>query len=375
MAVGCVLLAACGAGESEGSPTTTTSTSTSSSTSTTEPPQPEEGTLDGLEISSGYSSFFARHHDTTYVVDAGRMPSTFEPTLRAFADDGTVRTYAVPTKVPLVYVVPFWADGGVSILGVECPRWVEGDPPTLDLNDRTGSLRAECGSADLVLMRWTPAGWTGPRTVMEAPSGFGFRAALGAQAVIGLLPGNDDHIVDLLTGEVDALPATPDGMQEICLQADGPVVVVDPESSADGGGSGGQRPRWTARRLEGGSWGAPVELPDGYVAGCLDIGGFLMDSRRAAVRVQVGKDGSLRTDSYGKPAPPNPQYQTILGILAQGNGRLYVHTGGEWVDAGKEPDGFSFPVGEQVLVEPVPDTGDEDGTTVRLAPLTLRLQG
>ena len=52
-----------------------------------------------------------------------------------------------------------------------------------------------------------------------------------------------------------------------------------------------------------------------------------------------------------------------------------MYTGGEWVDAGKEPDGFSFPVGEQVLVEPVPDTGDEDGTTVRLAPLTLRLQG
>ena len=85
LAVGCVLLAACGGGGSEGSPTT-------SAPATTEPPAAEKGSIDGLEVSSSISAFFAHRGDTTYVVDAGRFGEVFEPTLRTFTDDGNVRT-------------------------------------------------------------------------------------------------------------------------------------------------------------------------------------------------------------------------------------------------------------------------------------------
>ena len=92
--------------------------------------------------------------------------------------------------------------------------------------------------------------------------------------------------------------------------------------------------------------------------------------------MQVTTDGEVVAEPYGKPAPPTPQYQTIVGVLAEGNGRVYVHTGGVWVDAGKEPDdSFFFPVGAKVVVEPIPDEGEDEGTTVRLTPVTLQLQG
>ena len=197
--------------------------------------RPRRARIDGLEVSSGDLAFFAHHLDTTYVVDAGRIGARFEPTLRAFTDDGTVRTYAMPIEDPLVYVVPFWADGGLSVLGVECPGWAEGDVPAIDLNE-PGEIRRVCGSADLVLRRWTPAGWADPQPVIDAPSGFGFRSAHGAQAILAASGNAGDEpaptvtplLVDLLTGEVDALPATPDGTQQVCLQFDGPVAVVDP---------------------------------------------------------------------------------------------------------------------------------------------------
>jgi hypothetical protein len=46
------------------------------------------------------------------------------------------------------------------------------------------------------------------------------------------------------------------------------------------------------------------------------------------------------------------------------------------VDAGEEPDdSFFFPVGAKVVVQPIPDEDEDDGGTVRLTPMTLRLQG
>ena len=288
----------------------------------------------------------------------------------------------MPIEDPLVYVVPFWADGGLSVLGVECPGWQPGDEPAIDVNE-PGEIRRVCGSADVVLRRWTPEGWADPKPVIEAPSGIGFRSSHGTQAILvlphaGDEPGSDGDplLVDLLSGEVDALPATPDGMQQVCLQFDGPVVVVDPESTDDDGGSGSTRPRWTAQRLEGDAWGAPVELPAGYVAGCLGEGGFLVDAGTSAIRVEVEPDGTLRTLDVGKPASANPQYQTILGTLAEGDGRYFVFSTGVWLDAGPVRDAFAFPVGVKVVLQPRPESGDdEDDGTLSLTPLTLRLQG
>ncbi len=380
-----LLVAACG----DGGPDVTansrpgSSTSTASSTSTSQPTA-TTGSIDGLEVSSHLSAFFARHGDTTYVVDAGPIGSTFEPTLRAFDDDaGTVRTYDLPTSAPLLFVAPLWADDGLSILGVECPGWKAGEQPVVDWG-AAGSVAALCRSADLVLIRWEDGAWSDPVTVFAATSGYELHSAHGARAVLGRIPGDeslssqvvdDPVVVDLLTGEVDDLPPRPKGTHVLCLQEDGPVALVDPEadSSAD-------EARWTAQRLDraGVGWAEPVELPAGYGEGCLAEGGLLFNGD-AALRIEVREDGSTDVEDLGAPPGRFPSYDvTTLGIVAESEGTMYVLIDGEWVDVGPEPrDTYQFANGRRILVEPSPpDPGEnEPENVIDLVPVTLALQG
>jgi hypothetical protein len=89
----------------------------------------------------------------------------------------------------------------------------------------------------------------------------------------------------------------------------------------------------------------------------------------------VEPDGALRTQDLGKPPPASVQFHTTLGLIAEGYNRLFVFTAGVWIDAGPEPDAHYFPAGAKVVVQPLGETADEEGTIVRLTPVTLRLQG